>query len=304
MKGVDGERGFCHESWFTNRLMNSVPRFVLLFFLGSLLSSKAAEPAKIVLVAGQVKEVDKPGHHDYLGGCRLMQALLEQAADVDPVLVEKDWPADESIFEGAKAIVFYTDGAGKQAYLANPDRIAKIDSLVQKGVGIVSLHQAVEYSPAFAKQSLAWIGAAYTPLSGRGHWDSVHDTFPEHPVTRGVTAWRINDGWLHRFQFVEKGVTPLVWSAKESSGSPDGGTPSVVAWTYDRPDGGRSFSFSGLDAHGAWEREGMRRLVINGILWSGGVEVPAAGAACEADQALIDSFVTPRTAPPAKTKKP
>lgn len=284
--------------------MNPLLRVFLFVFGFATLASRGAEPVKIVLVAGQVKQVDKPGHHDYLGGCRLMEVLLRQSEGVEPVLVEKDWPADESVFDGAKAVVFYTDGGGKQAYLANPDRIAKIETLAGQGIGIVNLHQAVEFSPAFAKQSFAWTGAAYTPLSGRGHWDSVHEKFPDHPVTRGVTAWTINDGWLHRFQFAETGITPLVWSAKESGGSPDGGNPAVVAWTYDRPDGGRSFNFSGLDAHGAWEREGMRRLVINGILWSAGLEVPAAGASCSADQAMIDSFVTPRTAPPAKAKKP
>ena len=155
---------------------------------------------------------------------------------------------------------------------------------------------------------MAWIGGAYTPLSSRGHWDSTHDRFPVHAVTRGVTAWSINDGWLNHFQFSEgmTGITPLVWSGKVHLGSPDGGNGDIVAWTFDRADGGRSFSFSGLDAHSAWENAGMRRLVINGVLWSAGIEVPAEGAKCDADQATIDSFLTPRVAPPPKSaaKKP
>ncbi len=69
-----------------------------------------------------------------------------------------------------------------------------------------------------------------------------------------------------------------------------------------RPAGGRSFSFSGLDAHGAWEHAGMRKLVINGILWSANIQLPTDGAKCDADKALIDSFLTPRTAPPPKAK--
>lgn len=282
-----------------------------LFFLLGILSIaaggpflRAADPAKIVLVAGQVKEVDRVGHHDYLGGCRLMQALLRQTPGIEAVLVGKDWPADESVLDGARALVFYTDGAGKQAYLATPERIARIQKRVDAGVGLVSLHQAVEFSPAFAKQSMAWTGAVYTPLSSRGHWDSTHDHFPAHSVTRGVTPWSINDGWLNHFQFTGgmAGITPLVWSGKMQKGSPEGGNGDVVAWAFDRPGGGRSFSFSGLDAHSAWENAGMRRLVINGILWSAGVEVPNEGAKCEADQAMIDSFLTPRTAPPAKPK--
>ncbi|MCB1226151.1 MAG: ThuA domain-containing protein [Verrucomicrobiales bacterium] len=286
-----------------------IDRSLFLIFLAGLNFAGGAlfaeQGAKIVLIAGQVKPVDKMGHHDYLGGCRLMKALLKQTPGVEPVLVEKDWPEDESVFEGTKAVVFYTDGAGKQAYFATPERVALVQGLVDGGVGIVSLHQAVEYPPEFAAQSMAWIGGVYNALSSRGHWDSVHESFPEHAVTRGVVPWAINDGWLNRFKFPigMKGVTPLAWSGKVKLGAPEGGAADVVAWAFERADGGRSFSFSGLDAHSAWEREGMRCLVINGVLWSAGLPIPEGGASCEGDKAFVDSFLTPRTAPPPKPVK-
>ena len=233
-----------------------------------------------------------------------MQALLKQTPGVDAVLVNEEWPADEKVFDGAAAVVFYTDGGGKQAYLATPEHVATVQKMADSKVGIVNIHQAVEFTPAFATQSMNWIGGVYNALSSRGHWDSVHDTFPKHAITSGVTPWKINDGWLNHFQFPAemKGITPLVWSGKEKLGSPEGGDKDVVAWTFDRPSGGRSFSFSGLDAHSAWEQAGMRQLVINGVLWSAGVEIPASGAKCEADKALIDSVQTPRIAPPKKVK--
>ena len=233
-----------------------------------------------------------------------MQVLLKQTPGVDAVLVNEEWPADEKVFEGAAAVVFYTDGGGKQAYLGSPEHVATVQKMADGKTGLVNLHQAVEFTPAFAAQSMNWTGAAYNALSSRGHWDSVHDVFPKHAITSGVTPWKINDGWLNHFQFPAemKGITPLVWSGKEKLGSPEGGDKDIVAWTYDRPSGGRSFSFSGLDAHGAWEQAGMRQLVINGVLWSAGVEIPAGGAKCEADKALIDSFLTPRIAPPKKVK--
>lgn len=277
----------------------------LVIFAFSVASSVMAESAKIVLVAGQVKEVDKMGHHDYLGGCRIMEAMLKQTPGVDVVLVQREWPADESVFDGAASVVFYTDGGGKQAYLATPEHVALVQKLADGKTGLVNLHQAVEFPPAFAQQSADWTGGVYNAFSSRGHWDSVHDKFPEHPITRGVTPWKINDGWLNRFKFPAelKGITPLVWSGKEALGSPDGGDKDIVAWTFDRASGGRSFNFSGLDAHFAWELDGMRKLVINGILWSAGVEIPAGGAKCDADKALVDSFLTPRIAPPPKKAK-
>ena len=40
--------------------------------------TNADTPTRIVLVAGPVKPSDRRGHHDYLGGCRLLAGLLSQ----------------------------------------------------------------------------------------------------------------------------------------------------------------------------------------------------------------------------------
>ncbi|MFT5122555.1 MAG: type 1 glutamine amidotransferase [Candidatus Omnitrophota bacterium] len=273
--------------------------FVSSMLLLSALITHAVEPVKIVLVAGAVKQADRSGHHDYLGGCRLLQDLLQQTPGVEAVLVQDGWPNDEQLFNDAKAIVFYTDGGGKQAYLASPERIAQVQRWVDAGIGLVSLHQAVEFPPALASQSLAWTGGVYTKASSRGHWDSVHQTFPDHPIARGVVAWKINDGWLKGFTFPEglQGITPLVWSSKEHGGANTGGHKDVVVWSFDRPDGGRSFNFSGLDAHAAWHLPGMRKLMVNGVLWTAGVALPESGASCLTDAERIDSYLTPRGAP-------
>lgn len=266
----------------------------------------AANNHKVILIAGATQTVDVPGHHDYLGGCRLLEHLLKQTPDISTVLVTDGWPTDESLFNQADALVFYTDGAGAQAYLQTRERIATIQKLVDAGVGIASLHQAVDYPPEFASQAGDWMGGVFNKSSsGRGHWDSKHSSFPKHSVTSGVTPWEINDGWLNGFRFRDglKRITPLVWSGKEYRGSLAGGNADIVAWTYDRPAGGRSFSMSGLDAHSAFELAGVRQLVVNGILWSAGHKIPPKGADVATDKATIDSFLTPRTPPPPKAKK-
>jgi hypothetical protein len=98
-----------------------------------------------------------------------------------------------------------------------------------------------------------------------------------------------------------KGVTPLVWSGKEYAGSRAGLDRDIVSWAYDRPDGGRSFAFTGLDAHAAWKLAGMRKLVVNGILWTAGVELGPDGAACEITDEQIEAMLTPRE--PKKPKE-
>ena len=277
-----------------------MPMMFIRVCAGLLLASVAglhAADKSIVLIAGEVKPVDKTGHHDYTGGVALLRDVLQQTPGIITTVVTDGWPTDATLLTTADSVVFYTDGGGKQAYLTTPERIAIMNALAARGAGIVQIHQAVDYSEEHVERAKAWIGGVYAPkVSGRGHWDSQHNEFPTHPITQGVTPWSINDGWLTAMVFVpdKKGITPLVWSSKEHSGKATGGDAAIVAWTYDRPQGGRSFSFTGLDAHGAWKLAGMRQLVVNGILWTAGCEIPSAGARCAMDDATIDKHLTPR----------
>jgi Trehalose utilisation len=258
---------------------------------------------KIVLIAGEITKVDAVGHHDYPAGVRCLDSLLKQTPGMECTIVDDGWPTNEAVFENAKSIVFYTDGGGKQAFLSSAARIKKLQSLADEGIGIVMIHQAVDFPDEFGDQAKSWLGGAYLKgKSGRGHWDSSHVDFPTHPVTRGVTAWKINDGWLNGIEFVAdmKGITPLLWSGKKYAGSRAGLQEDIVAWLFERPDGGRSFSFTGLDAHSAWKLDGMRQLVVNGVLWTARIEIPAGGAACKAAEAALDAMQTPREAKPKK----
>jgi Trehalose utilisation len=262
-------------------------------------SNRVDKKSKIILVAGETALVDVDGHHDYLAGCECLDALLRQTDNVEPVQVKNGWPEDEIVFVGAKAIVFYTDGGGSQAFLKTLERIARIQSFADQGVGIVMIHQAVDFPEVNAQQAKSWLGGVYVKsASARGHWDSNHVDFPRHPITRGVTPWAINDGWLNAIQFVEgmNGISPLVWSGKEYAGSRAGLAKDIVAWAYERPSGGRSFSFTGLDAHSAWSLPGIRQLMVNGVLWTAGLEIPSVGYKCDIDEPQLSKIRTPRTA--------
>jgi hypothetical protein len=124
---------------------------IVLFVCSSLHS---AEPVRIVLVAGEVTQIDRVGHHDYRGGVLILKDLLEQNEGVNVVVVEEGWPSDPTLFDGAKSIVFYSDGAGKQAYLGSPERLAVLQKLIDEKVGFVSIHQAVEFPTALARESM------------------------------------------------------------------------------------------------------------------------------------------------------
>ena len=257
----------------------------------------ATGAAKIVLVSGAVKTPDRLGHHDYLAGCRLAASLLEQTSGVSATVISDGWPDDDGAFVAARSLVFYTGGVDKHAFLRSAPRLERLQRLIDDGVGLVMIHQAVRYPPELARQATTWIGGVHLPgKSGRGHWMTHHSEFPAHPATRGVQPWTITDGWLNEIQFVDglRGITPLVWSSRKYGGSSAGGTADVVSWTYDRPGGGRSFCFTGLDAHSAWSVPGVRQLLVNGILWSAGLSVPVGGAPCAVDATVLNGYLTPR----------
>ncbi len=239
--------------------------------------------AKIVLIAGSVSS--KPGGHEYFAGCALLMNCLKATPGVWPVMAAEGWPKNEAILDGAKAVVCYMDGGAKLAWLA-PERWAKIQKLVEGGAGLVMLHQGVEVPEEKVDVFQSWLGGVFRPDIGcRGHWDMDFAKFPQHPITRGVEPFSApKDGWLYNLHFAPKGVTPLIAGAvpdkarTSADAKANAGRDEVIGWAFERAGGGRSFGFTGADWHTNWQIESQRRIIVNGILWSAGIEVPANGA--------------------------
>ena len=55
------------------------------------------------------------------------------------------------------------------------------------------------------------------------------------------------------------------------------GKKQVVAWAYERPDGGRGFGFTGGHFHRNWQHDDFRKTVLNAIAWTAHLEIPAGG---------------------------
>ncbi len=232
---------------------------------------------KIVLIAGS--NVFKPGEHEYVAGCAVLADLLKQTPGVFPVLA-LDWPKKPETLAGAKAVVMLFDGGDKHGLLAG-DRLAQVQKLADDGAGLVHFHQLIDYPKEFGDRARDWAGAAFEKgHSQRAHWVSEFSKFAEHPVSRGVTPFKIDDGWLYKLRFVPKmqGVTPLLRTVSPKAANQELNDDAIVAWLYERTNGGRSFTFTGTHLHSSLAEEGYRRFLINSILWTAKIEVPTAGA--------------------------
>ncbi|MFN0102596.1 MAG: ThuA domain-containing protein [Bryobacteraceae bacterium] len=254
---------------------------------------KDAKANKIVFIAGS--NYFKPGEHEYIGGCAVLMDLVKQTPGIAPVLA-LDWPKNPETFMGAKAIVFFVDGADKHSMLKG-DRMAQLQKLTDAGVGLVMLHQGVDIAKDHGDRMRAWTGAAWEKgHSQRAHWIDTYKTFPDHPVARGVTPFKIDDGYLFKLRFTPemKGVTPILRTVNPKTPAAKLDDNAIVSWTFERKDGGRSFAFTGGHLHVSFAEEGYRRLLTNAILWTAKVEIPTGGAPVALTAAELDSYIENR----------
>jgi hypothetical protein len=236
---------------------------------------------RIVLLAGGPS--NRRGQHEYLAGCALLAEALRKVEGVWPVLVAHGWPVREDLLDGASAVVVYADGGAKLPFLPAARR-ERMNALMEKGAGLVMLHQAVDVPAEIFRDVQGWLGAAWQPDIGcRGHWDMEFSEPADREIARGVQGFAAPlDGWLFNLHFLP-GVVPLLSGAVPDKARTTEaaraalGRMEVVAWSYQRPRGGRSFGFTGCDLHRNWGVEGQRRFVLNGILWAAGVPVPGGG---------------------------
>ena len=260
----------------------------------SFVSIVSAADKKIVLIAGGRSH--GVGDHEFRAGCLLLQRCLEGFPGVTTVVVSNGWPQDVTVFDGAAAVLIYSDGGGGHPFI-KPDRMKIIDGLVAKGVGLGAGHYGVEVpkgDPGAAM--LRWIGGYFEPFySVNPHWDGAFTNFPAHPITSGVKPFKIRDEWYYHMRFPDdmKGVTPLLTAVppdstrgKPGSSSSHGGNPEVqkhmgepehVMWSFERPDGGRGFGFTGGHFHKNWGDENFRKIFLNALLWIAKVDVPKGG---------------------------
>lgn len=250
---------------------------------------------KVLLLAG--RRSHGFGAHDHLSGCHLLARLLNQSGlpvEAEVHSLERDgWPAAEKLAT-ANTIVIYADGGGGHPFNEHLDELAP---LFARGVGLVCIHYGVEVPMGRSGDAfLEWTGGYFeTHWSVNPHWTAKYTQFPNHPVTRGVQPFQIHDEWYYHMRFREnlQGVVPILTDLppKETLTRPDGphsgnphvrkaieqGEPQHMAWARERPDGGRGFGCTGGHVHWNWGHNQFRKLILNAIVWTAGLDVPSEG---------------------------
>ncbi|MBL8888908.1 MAG: NPCBM/NEW2 domain-containing protein [Planctomycetaceae bacterium] len=257
-------------------------------------STPTTNQPRIVFLAGNPSH--GYGSHEHAAGCRILAESIEKSTGgtVACEVYTGGWPEDDEVLNGASSIVMYADGGGGHPALGH---LPRLKELMDRGVGFVCLHYAVEVpTDRGGPEFLEWLGGYFeTHWSVNPHWEADFKTLPNHPVTQGVRPFKALDEWYFhmRFQPAMKGVTPILTAVPplDTIRRPDGphsgnptvrqavsnGEPQHTAWIYERPNGGRSFGFTGGHFHWNWGREEILKVVSNAIIWTAKVDVPQTG---------------------------
>lgn len=254
---------------------------------------------KLVLVAG--KPSHPSGEHEFRAGALLLEQCLDRhfGGQEYPQLVTAaysgGWPADPTAFDNCDAVFFFADGGAGHPVLQS-NRLAQIDALAKRGVGIACLHYAVEVpKEKGGPQFLDWLGGYFEPhWSVNPHWKLAQtELATDHPIARGVQPFETQDEWYYHMRFREPpaGLVHVLSAVppdatRERPDGPHSNNPTVraargaretLAWAYERPEGGRGFGCTGGHFHKNWDDPNFRRLMLNGLVWTAGLDVPAGG---------------------------
>jgi quercetin dioxygenase-like cupin family protein/type 1 glutamine amidotransferase len=292
---------YCIPGWPIHR---PAARGWLCVVLFCCMSWTAASAEEVVLIGGPKSH--GIGEHDFPNGISVLADLIAKAPAAQglKVLTFPDgWPASPHALDGASTIVLYFDGAqtGEDEHpLADAAHRAAFEKVMRAGVGVIALHQASTVGVDDTSINLQrWLGGARY-----GTFDRTEETVRfkpvPHPITRGVGDFDLTDEFYPTIRFAQSGPkpTPLLIAKlhpqfRQGKGLVIGaGESYTVAWAFERPYGGRAFTFTGMHNLVGLDNPPIRTLLLNAIFWTAKREVPRGGvhttAAGDLAQKIVD----------------
>ena len=231
-----------------------------------------ARPKRLLLV-GQGPDSHPWSTHEYLAGLRILASCLQPVDRLQTIVVraEGTWAEGPELLDAADGAVLFVSQGAKWLH-DDPERLAAFQRLANRGGGLAALHWAMGCKDA---QPIA----GFVNLFGGCHGGPdrkyriaklpLEIAAPDHPILHGIAPVEAEDEFYYALKFVKPAekLTPLVRVGID-------GEPQTIAWAWERPDGGRSFGFSGLHFHKNWEQEAYRRMVTQAVLWTLKAPVP------------------------------
>jgi len=267
------------------------PLFLAFALAAGSFTSAAATETKVLIVVGP--STHPPGTHEVAAGGRLMQWALTHMANVPGVQADVfyEWPKDRRVLETASTLVFIGDTFPPQRMPDTAAILKDVEQMMNRGVGLVCVHYATglrahDVAPDGAHPLLNWLGGYFA--TGTPHHKSVAKVFksvairpasPEHPISRGWREFVVDDEPYYNNYFgpgenkPAANVTPFATAMLP----PENPKSEIVSWGTQRADGGRGFAIVMPHFYKNWTNGELRRMILNGIVWTCKLEVPRDG---------------------------
>jgi type 1 glutamine amidotransferase len=237
-------------------------------------AADAKTPGKRLLLLGQGPDGHPPQSHEYLAGLKILAACLRDTPELEVSLVRADEPWTEGpklLREADGVVIFLAQGA--HWVQADPRRLDALTALAARGGGLTALHWGIGTKDA--REVEAFVRLLGGCHGGPDRRYKVLETTasparPPHPIASGIEPFRVRDEFYYQLKFVPPAgsIRPVLQASID-------GQQETVSWAWERPDGGRSFGFSGLHFHENWRLSEYRRLVVQGVLWTMKLPIPA-----------------------------
>jgi type 1 glutamine amidotransferase len=256
-------------------------------------STQAAEPAtKTLLLLTHQPDGHPKSTHEYVPGQKILKHLLDGTPGLKVELVAADnpWTEGPDVLEKADGVVLFVSQGG--AWIKQDDRrFQAFVRLAQRGGGISALHWGTGTKDAKNIDGyVRLLGACHGgPDRKFAEVEKKLDFVAGHPAAAGLEPLTLFDEFYFRLKRAPEAYGKLTTLAKiniKAKGETEA-QDEMVAWAFDRADGGRSFGFTGLHFHKNWERPEYRRLVAQGVLWSMKLPVPEKGLDVEIPESLL-----------------
>jgi hypothetical protein len=233
---------------------------------------EAAEPQRLLLLS-QKPDGHPPSTHEYVAGQQVLAKLLRDVPHLKITHEQADgeWRDGPELIDRADHVVLFVSEGAKWIN-SDPARREAFRRLAARKGGLSVLHWGMGTREAANIDTFVQLFGACHGGPDRKYKFLETDCTPTsgHAITTGLKPLRIKDEFYYAFKRdpENKDLQPLMTAKIDDR-------EEMVAWAWERKDGGRSFGFSGLHFHANWERPEYQKLVARGVLWTTRIEAPS-----------------------------
>ena len=239
-------------------------------------AESAEKTSQRVLLLGQKPDGHPRMTHEYTPAMRILTKLLSQHKGIHTIAVSADepWNDGPELLDGADAVVVFLSEGAKWLH-QDAARLDAFKQLAKRKAGLICLHWGMGTRNAdYIEDYVNLFGGCH---GGPDRKYKVVTTdmkiaTPKHPILNGVKPLKLKEEFYYTLKRPKNvdNIVPLIRVHID-------GADHTVGWAWERPDGGRSFGFSGLHFHENWRHAQYQRMITQAILWSLKRQIPDGG---------------------------